>query len=121
TLYRDLLSCGITDFDHYQKPPFDEKAQQVLVEKGTVLSDSIGKSGPIKVNTMHHQAVHRIPKELHPVAWAFDGTTESIEDPTKRFFVGVQWHPEYLDDEASLFEALVDSARIRKAEAQKAS
>ena len=40
-----------------------------------------------------------------------DGVIEGIEDATRRFFIGVQWHPEYLDEHASLFCSLVDAAR----------
>ena len=43
-------------------------------------------------------------------AWADDGTLEAIEDPAKRFTVGVLWHPEEGEDE-TLFRALVDEAR----------
>jgi putative glutamine amidotransferase len=35
---------------------------------------------------------------------------EAVEDPAKRFAVGVQWHPEESDDRR-LFEALVEAAR----------
>ena len=43
-------------------------------------------------------------------AWAADGTLEAVEDPSLRFAVGVQWHPEAGED-AALFEALVEQAR----------
>ena len=43
-------------------------------------------------------------------AWAEDGTLEGLEDPGKRFAVGVLWHPEEGED-AALFQALVDEAR----------
>ena len=43
-------------------------------------------------------------------AWAADGTLEAVEDPSRRFVVGVQWHPEASED-AALFEALVAQAR----------
>ena len=51
-------------------------------------------------------------------AWAADGTLEAVEDPSLRFAVGVQWHPEAGED-AALFEALVEQAReYRSARAQ---
>jgi gamma-glutamyl-gamma-aminobutyrate hydrolase PuuD len=51
-------------------------------------------------------------------AWAADGTLEAVEDPSLRFAVGVQWHPEAGED-ASLFEELVEQAReYRSARAQ---
>jgi putative glutamine amidotransferase len=47
-------------------------------------------------------------------AWAEDGTLEALEDPGKRFAVGVLWHPEEGED-AALFRALVDEARAYRA------
>lgn len=35
----------------------------------------------------------------------------ALEDTTRRFFLGVQWHPEHLDASTPLFEALVRAAR----------
>ena len=46
---------------------------------------------------------------LREVAWADDGTVEGLEDPERRFAVGVLWHPEAGGD-ARLFEALVAEA-----------
>jgi putative glutamine amidotransferase len=48
------------------------------------------------------------------VAWAEDGTVEGLEDPTKRFALGVLWHPEEGEDFA-LFRALVEQAREYRA------
>ena len=43
-----------------------------------------------------------------------DGTVEAIEDPSRRFALGVLWHPEEGEDLA-LFQALVDEARRYRA------
>jgi putative glutamine amidotransferase len=51
---------------------------------------------------------------LVETAWAADGTLEAVEDPSFRFVVGVQWHPEAGQD-AALFEALVEQAREYRA------
>jgi gamma-glutamyl-gamma-aminobutyrate hydrolase PuuD len=61
------------------------------------------------VPTHHHQAIDRVAGGLSAVAWAEDGTIEGIEDRSRQFVVGVQWHAEAGDDPA-LFEALVDAA-----------
>ncbi len=58
----------------------------------------------------HHQGLGRIGDGLVETAWAEDGTLEAVEDPSLRFAVGVQWHPEAGED-AALFEALVEQAR----------
>jgi putative glutamine amidotransferase len=62
----------------------------------------------------HHQAIGRIGSMLKVVANHEDGTIEAVEDPTRPFLVGVQWHPERLPyDEANrnLFRAFVDAAK----------
>ena len=58
----------------------------------------------------HHQGLGRVGDGLVETAWAEDGTLEAVEDPSLRFAVGVQWHPEAGED-AALFEALVEQAR----------
>jgi putative glutamine amidotransferase len=47
---------------------------------------------------------------LRVTAHAEDGAVEAVEDPSRRFAVGVLWHPEAGDD-AALFEELVAQAR----------
>jgi putative glutamine amidotransferase len=64
-----------------------------------------------EVNTYHHQGVAD-PGSLVPTGWADDGLIEVIEDPAKRFVIGVQWHPEEAGD-VRLFRALVRAARLR--------
>ncbi len=66
--------------------------------------------GRISVKSHHHQGFGRLGAGLREAAWADDGTVEALEDPERRFAVGVLWHPEASDD-ARLFEALVDEAR----------
>ena len=68
--------------------------------------------GPVMSH--HHQGFGRLGEGLREVAWAEDGTIEAVEDPDRRFTVGVLWHPEAGED-ARLFEALVaEAARYRE-------
>jgi gamma-glutamyl-gamma-aminobutyrate hydrolase PuuD len=64
------------------------------------------------VRSHHHQGLGRIGEGLREVAWADDGTVEAVEDPDKRFVVGVLWHPEAGADQV-LFDRLVEEARRR--------
>jgi len=54
---------------------------------------------------------------LRIVARAEDGTIEAIDDPARRFYLGVQWHPERGGDDdcpmlnQGVLKALIDSSR----------
>lgn len=77
----------------------------------------------LMTNSYHHQAVHplRVGLHLHPSAWTEDGVIEAIEPAvdspwaqTRRFVLGVQWHPERMQDEEphqNVFRALVKAAQ----------
>ena len=80
----------------------------VRVEDDSQVGRLLGDRAPVKSH--HHQGYGRIGEGLREVAWADDGTVEALEDPEKRFAVGVLWHPEAGED-AALFEALVEQAR----------
>lgn len=80
----------------------------VDVKRATRLGALLGDRAPVKSH--HHQGFGNVGDGLVESAWAEDGTVEAIEDPEKRFAVGVLWHPEEGED-AALFQALVDEAR----------
>lgn len=67
------------------------------------------------VKSSHHQGLERVGEGLAVVGWAEDGTIEAIEDPRRRFALGVLWHPEEGEDKR-LFEALVEEARAYRKE-----
>jgi gamma-glutamyl-gamma-aminobutyrate hydrolase PuuD len=80
----------------------------VKLEPESRVGGLLGERAPVKSH--HHQGYGRIGEGLRETGWADDGTVEALEDPSKRFAVGVLWHPEEGEDLA-LFEALVEEAR----------
>ena len=64
-----------------------------------------------EVATYHHQGVAD-PGSLRIAAHAPDGLIEALEDPSRPFVVGVQWHPEALNDQ-ELFGHFVSHATAR--------
>ena len=84
---------------------FSEHGIEVL--PGTRLASVLDGHGDVKSH--HHQGFGSLAPGLRESARAADGTLEAIEDPTRRFAVGVLWHPEAGEDRA-LFEALVAEA-----------
>ena len=63
----------------------------------------------VVVPSYHHQGLDS-PGSLTVTGWADDDTAEVVEDPARRFALGVLWHPEAGDD-ARLFDALVAATR----------
>jgi gamma-glutamyl-gamma-aminobutyrate hydrolase PuuD len=84
----------------------------VRIENDSKLGSLLGDRAPVM--SSHHQGVGTIGEGLREVAWADDGTVEALEDPDRRFAVGVLWHPEAGED-MKLFEALVQEAKAYRA------
>jgi gamma-glutamyl-gamma-aminobutyrate hydrolase PuuD len=85
----------------------------VRIDPDSRLGRLVGRHAPVMSH--HHQGLGRVGSGLRETAWAEDGTLEGIEDPGRRFALGVLWHPEAGED-AALFEALVEEARAYHAE-----
>lgn len=68
-----------------------KKAHHVHIRKDSRLYNIL-KQENIVVNSRHHSYI--VNTKLHKIGYAEDGILEAVEDPTKRFFIGVQWHPE---------------------------
>lgn len=115
-VYQDIPSQFKEDFPiaHTQPFGYEIPSHTVSVTDGTLLS-KITQSGTIRVNSMHHQAVRKVAPGLVASGFAPGGLIETVEMPDYPFFLGVQWHPEYLwehDDAARrIFEYFVDAAR----------
>ena len=115
TLVRDISELGEGHIDHAQFERGTEIIHEVFVERGTQLRTILGQD-TIPVNSMHHQAIKDIADGFRVSAWSTDGVAEGIEHPGRSFFVGVQWHPEQLENTPQLFEAFVNAARARRLE-----
>jgi gamma-glutamyl-gamma-aminobutyrate hydrolase PuuD len=79
----------------------------VAIEAGTRLAGVLGERADIKSH--HHQGLGRVGEGLRVSARDYDGYVEGLEDPSRRFALGVLWHPEAGEDKR-LFEALVEEA-----------
>ena len=113
TLYQDLPTEYESAVNHVMTPPYDRGVHDVRVLEGTPLREMLGEE-IIAVNSYHHQAVKDAASCLVPMAISEDGLIEAMYMPTKRFVVGVQWHPEfaYLSDPRCLniAKAFVEAA-----------
>ena len=97
----------VGDHKHKHTPGAYADHDVELIE-GTRLASLLGGHAPIKSH--HHQGFGRLGDGLREAARAEDGTVEALEDPSRRFTLGVLWHPEAGED-MRLFEAFVAEAR----------
>lgn len=115
-LYQDIPSQFPQDFPIAHTQPFDYviPSHKVEVLPDTLLARLTGCQ-TLQVNSMHHQACRRLAPGLTACGHASGGLIEAIEKPDYPFFLGVQWHPEYLWEQdpsmRAIFEAFVKADR----------
>jgi gamma-glutamyl-gamma-aminobutyrate hydrolase PuuD len=98
--------------EKHKELPGEFAEHGIVVEPATKLGALIGEHAPVKSH--HHQGFGRLGDGLREAARANDGTVEALEDPSRRFTLGVLWHPEAGED-LRLFEALVREAQDYRA------
>ena len=89
-------------------------AHSISIAHGSLLFDILGKD-TILVNSKHNFHISDCGN-LNVSATAPDGYIEAIENPNRRFQLGLQWHPELIDDENSdkIFDAFIKHAKEYK-------
>ena len=94
TLYQDLHEAGFTDIDHDK--PFDHARSHIhdiQIDRNSKLYSLVGEE-KISVNSIHHQGINLLGKDLKITAKSPDGVVEGIETTNDWEAVGIQWHPE---------------------------
>ena len=88
-------------------------AHTIKINKNSKLYN-IFKTNNIKVNSRHKSVIKKT--RLNVVGISNDGYIEAIEDTSKRFFIGVQWHPESMIDydikQKNLFKYFIKTINI---------
>ncbi len=94
---------------HYNKE--SKLAHNVIFVDDSKILQIVGKK-EIKVNSFHNYHASDV-KNMKVSAYCDDGIVEAVEDPTKLFRIGVQWHPEVLNDEPNqaLCESFINAAQ----------
>ena len=117
TLLQDIPDQMPGSVVHSVREPSFAIAHDVWIASGTVLEQLMRErleGDTCAVNSRHHQAIKAVGDGLVVSATAPDGVIEAVEDPTRRFCLGVQWHPEnfYRTGEfRALFEGFIEAAR----------
>ena len=117
-LYQDIALQVQGGINHSPSAAKSVTTHTVTIAAGTRLADMFRKK-TVWVNGKHHQAVKNPASGLVVSATAADGVVEAVEDLSKRFVVGVQWHPEgtWKSDlySKSLFKTFVEAAGTKSA------
>ena len=112
TLFQDLPSERPGPVPHE-----DSQARHALrVDPDSLLGRTLGRAAALPVNSRHHQAIRDLAPGLRVSATAEDGVIEAVEpeDPAAPWMLGVQWHPEDLNEAALFrgFAAAVTAAAV---------
>jgi microsomal dipeptidase-like Zn-dependent dipeptidase/anthranilate/para-aminobenzoate synthase component II len=99
-----------TTVKHSQDADRSEPTHTVVIEPDSTLYN-IYKSSQIFTNSFHHQAVSDPGTLFRVTARAKDGTIEAMESTEFKSVIGVQWHPECMDDGLPLFRWLTEEAK----------
>ncbi len=95
---------------------FDGADHYVRLEPDSLAARAAGEERHA-AKSHHHQGVERVGEGLVVTGRAeADDLPEALEDPRRRFALGVQWHPEG-DETSRLIAALVEEAAGRRAAA----
>jgi putative glutamine amidotransferase len=105
------LPADVGHEDHRRTLGSFENADHDVRLLGGSLAERAAGETMHSTKSHHHQGVDRIGEGFEVTGWAtIDELPETIEDPSRRFALGVQWHPE-ADPDSQLIGALVAEAR----------
>lgn len=106
--------------NHKQSLPRPEPSHEIAIAPDSrlarLMDTTENETGQFdRVNSFHHQAVDRVPDGFVVTARSPDSIIEAIESPNRRFYVGVQWHPEHMTSPLALrlIDALAKAAAER--------
>ncbi|MGI4812677.1 MAG: gamma-glutamyl-gamma-aminobutyrate hydrolase family protein [Janthinobacterium lividum] len=118
TLYQDIATDK-PDAALHVSDDYDQLSHGILFPPGSSMSALFAGRTEARVNSIHHQAVHTLGRDLSVEAVsAADGIIEAVRHRTAPFVMGVQWHPEFhraggaeLLDCTPLLDAFLRAAR----------
>ena len=101
-----LFNGNMIDINNHKKTL--NYSHEVKIKRNSKLYN-IFKTDVIKVNSRHKSVIKNTKLNISGISQ--DGYIEAIEDTSKKFFIGVQWHPEsmlkYDDKQNNLFKQFI--------------
>lgn len=111
TLYQDIATQIPAAQSHRSAELYDKVKHSITWTNGGFLETLYKDHMQPQVNSVHHQAIKDLGKDLSILAHASDGIVEAIsydKAPEGKVF-GVQWHPEF---SATLGQEIIDPERL---------
>ncbi len=116
SLYQDIPSQFTDHLTHKRMEDTDDDWHPIKIQPDSLLNQ-ITKEKTAEVNSRHHQALKVIADGFAVTAQSEDGIIEAIEDESKKFMLGVQYHPERMfktaesrEHRGKLFKAFIKAA-----------
>lgn len=112
SLVQDLPSMRPSEITHRDQEAYDLLGHHITIASNTHLSRLIGDQAQW-VNSVHHQGIKQLSASLTATAFAPDGVIEAVEGEG---CLGVQWHPEWMQDKESgraIFRDLIKRASLQ--------
>ncbi len=116
SLYQDIPSEFPEEASCQAQVKGVDSRHTIEIEPGSRLSQITGKRAD-EVNSAHHQAVKANGQGFEVIARTREGIIEAMENRSKRFVLGVQYHPErmietddFQEHRRKLFEAFIQAA-----------
>jgi gamma-glutamyl-gamma-aminobutyrate hydrolase PuuD len=95
TLYQDIAAEVPTAIAHVNAQ-YDRNRHTISFAKGSSLERLYPKHGTALVNSIHHQAVKDLGRDITVEATSHDDNIiEAIRYQRAQFVMGLQWHPEF--------------------------
>jgi putative glutamine amidotransferase len=98
TLFQDIESQHDQGGDHHDPEAYDRHHHEIALVEGSRLAGIYPGVLRARVNSIHHQAVKRLGRDLSIDAVSVpDGLIEALRGTGPGYVMGVQWHPEFHD------------------------
>lgn len=98
TLYQDIAELCQGALDHVHADAYDQHFHDISFVAGGALARLYPDRATARVNSLHHQAVKTLGKDMVTEALSVpDKIVEAIRWQGPSYVMGVQWHPEFMD------------------------
>jgi putative glutamine amidotransferase len=97
TLYQDVNTQVPGTLEHRSKATYEKNFHDISIEPESGLARLYPEVRMGKVNSIHHQAVNTLGKDLVIEAYSEpDRMVEALRWQGRGYVLGVQWHPEFM-------------------------